>query len=44
MSPEKTVTPDPATQPSGVQEYSTELLAALCVVRQREPTVSSTVG
>lgn len=44
MPPEKTVTPDSATQLSGVQEYSTEFPAKLSVVWQTETTASCTLG
>lgn len=44
MPPEKAVTPDSATQFSGMQEYSTELPATLSVVWQRETTESCTLG
>lgn len=44
MPPEKTVTPDSATQLSGVQEYSTEFPARLSVVWQTETTASCTLG
>lgn len=44
MPPEKAVTPDSATQFSGMQEYNTELPATLSVVWQRETTASCTLG